>query len=147
MSAAGASRVEVLLITGGHAYDREPFLAAWQSDPEVHITHLEHPAATDAIADGAAVGFDFVVFYDMPGVDPRGQSRPTRLPPGVAEGFGRLTGEGTGLVFLHHALAPWPARYAGPPSRPRRMEPSRRVESGGLGMRTAGQQDRVSPAR
>ena len=110
MTAGGSERrVEVLLITGGHAFDREPFLAAWQSAPDVHVVHLEHPAATDAIADGTAARFDSVVFYDMPGVDPRGPSRPTRLPPGVAEGFERLTQQGTGLVFLHHALASWPA--------------------------------------
>lgn len=101
-------RVEVLLITGGHAFDREPFLAAWQSDPGVHVTHLEHPAATDAIADGSAAEFDTVVFYDMPGVDPRGPRRPPRLTPGVAEGFDAMTLRGTGLVFLHHALASWP---------------------------------------
>jgi len=101
-------RLEVLLITGGHAFDREPFLAAWQSDPSFHVTHLEHPAATDAIADGTAAGFDAVVFYDMPGVDSRGPSS-SPLPQGVKEGFAELTGRGTGLVFLHHALASWPA--------------------------------------
>ncbi|WP_280219630.1 ThuA domain-containing protein [Nocardia neocaledoniensis] len=103
------ARVEVLLITGGHAFDREPFLAAWQSDPGLHITHLEHPAATDVIVDGSATRYDCVVFYDMPGVDPLGPARPTLLPDGVQAGFERLTREGTGLVFLHHALASWPA--------------------------------------
>ncbi|OLL19252.1 hypothetical protein BKE56_004140 [Rhodococcus sp. M8] len=104
-----ADRLEVLLITGGHAFDREPFLAAWQSDHGLHVTHLEHPSATDAIADGSAAEYDAVVFYDMPGVDPRGPAKPTRLPPGVQEGFGELTRRGVGLVFLHHALASWPA--------------------------------------
>jgi uncharacterized protein len=109
MAASGGTRLEVLLLTGGHAYDREPFLAAWQSDPDVHLTHLEHPAATDAIADGRAAAFDTVVFYDMPGVDPRGPAKPARLPEGIEEGFAELTRRGTGLVFLHHALAAWPA--------------------------------------
>lgn len=101
--------MEVLLITGGHAFNREPFLAAWQSEHGLHVTHLEHPAATDAIASGRAAEFDAVVFYDMPGVDSRGPAKPTRLPPGVQEGFERLTRSGMGLVFLHHALASWPA--------------------------------------
>lgn len=102
-------RLEVLLITGGHAFDREPFLAAWQSDPGFHLTHLEHPAATDAIVNGRVGDFNAVVFYDMPGVDPRGPAKPDRLPGGVQEGFEELTRRGTGLVFLHHALASWPA--------------------------------------
>ncbi|MER7684951.1 ThuA domain-containing protein [Streptomyces sp. NPDC097610] len=110
MSTSGADgRLEVLLITGGHAFDREPFLAAWQSDPGFHVTHMEHPAATDAIADGRAAEYDTVVFYDMPGVDPRGPAKPQRLPAGVREGFEEMTRRGTGLVFLHHALASWPA--------------------------------------
>ncbi len=110
MCTAGADdRLEVLLLTGGHAFDREPFLAAWQSDPTFHVTHLEHPAATDALADGRAAEFDAVVFYDMPGVDPRGPAKPARLPHGVREGFEEMTRRGTGLVFLHHALASWPA--------------------------------------
>jgi type 1 glutamine amidotransferase len=110
MITSGADpRLEILLFTGGHAFDREPFLAAWQSDPGLHVTHMEHPAATDAIADGRAAEFDAVVFYDMPGVDPRGPAKPDRLPPGVREGFEEMTRRGTGLVFLHHALASWPA--------------------------------------
>jgi type 1 glutamine amidotransferase len=110
MSTSGAEdRLQVLLLTGGHAFDREPFLAAWQSDPAFHVTHLEHPAATDAIAGGQAAEFDAVVFYDMPGVDSRGPAKPARLPLGVAEGFEEMTRRGTGLVFLHHALASWPA--------------------------------------
>jgi type 1 glutamine amidotransferase len=110
VTAAGSDRrLDVLLLTGGHAYDREPFLAAWQSDPGLHVTHMEHPAATDAIADGRAAEFDTVVFYDMPGVDSRGPAKPERLPAGVQEGFEAMTRRGTGLVFLHHALASWPA--------------------------------------
>lgn len=106
---AAGGRIEVLLLTGGHAFDREPFLAAWQADPGIHLTHVEHPGATDAIARGEACRHDVVVFYDMPGVDPLGPARPNRLPDGVREGFARLTEQGTGLVFLHHALASWPA--------------------------------------
>lgn len=102
-------RIEVLLVTGGHAYDREPFLAAWQADNGLHVTHVEHPEATDYIASGRASEFDVVVFYDMPGVDPLGPERPTELPLGVREGFELMTKRGTGLVFLHHALASWPA--------------------------------------
>lgn len=103
------ARIRVLLITGGHAFDREPFLAAWQSDPDLHVTHIEHPEATHWIAGSSAERFDTIVFYDMPGVDPRGPAKPSRMPYGVQEGFDRLTRRGTGLVFLHHALASWPA--------------------------------------
>jgi hypothetical protein len=110
MITSGADgRLEVLLLTGGHAFDREPLLAAWQSDPGFHVTHTEHPAATDAIADGRAAKFDTVVSYDMLGVDPRGPAKPERLPQGVREGFEEMMGRGTGLVFLHQALASWPA--------------------------------------
>lgn len=100
--------LQVLLVTGGHAFAHEPFLAAWQADPGLHVTHLKHPAATDAIVERSACDYDVVVFYDMPGVDPLGPAMPT-MRPGVPEGFAALTRRGTGLVFLHHAIASWPA--------------------------------------
>jgi uncharacterized protein len=107
MSRDGAA-LTVLVITGGHAFEREPFFEAWDSDPEVTPTHVEHPEAADWLITGKAAQFDSVVFYDMPGVDPHGQSTP-QTPAQIVQAFHQLTRKGTGLVFLHHALAAWPA--------------------------------------
>jgi len=102
------TELRVLLVTGGHAYEREPFLTAWRALPDLDLTHVEHPDAEKWLATGKATAFDAIAFYDMPGVNPRGPRRPD-TPPGVAAAFDRLTRRGTGLVFLHHALASWPA--------------------------------------
>ena len=50
--------------------------------------------------------------YDMPGItftraDPPAEFPPP--PPGYAEAFRRLLDDGKGMVFLHHAIAGWPA--------------------------------------
>ncbi len=106
MRASGNLRV--LLITGGHAFDREPFLGAWRGRDGLDITHVEHPGAAQWLTSGRAEDFDAVVFYDMPGVDPLGDAMP-ETPATIARAFEALTLGGTGLVFLHHALASWPA--------------------------------------
>jgi len=106
----GHDSLRVLLVTGGHPFAKEPFLDAWAADPGLAVTHVEHPGAAEWIADGRAAQFDAIVFYDMPGVGFSVGELPSTpaAPPGVIAGFSTLTEAGTGLVFLHHALASWP---------------------------------------
>ncbi|KAA0120644.1 ThuA domain-containing protein [Mycolicibacterium sp. P9-22] len=99
--------LRVLLITGGHAFDEPAFLEAWGADPTLEVTSVEHPEATDWLTTGKAKAFDAVVFYDMPGVDPKGP-KASETPAAVIDAFHSLTRAGTGMVFLHHALASWP---------------------------------------
>lgn len=92
---------DVLVVTGGHPFQAEPFFAVFDHLAGVDWTGADTPAA----------GHDAVVFYDMPGF------HFTRSDPPVE--FGEPTGAhrrviaelldaGTGLVFLHHAVAGWP---------------------------------------
>jgi type 1 glutamine amidotransferase len=92
----------VIVVTGGHPFEREPFFAVF-----------------DAIAPGAwsaatapEPGHDVVVFYDMPGLRFTGGDPPVQLIEPTAEQratIAQLLDDGTGLVFLHHAIAGWPA--------------------------------------
>jgi type 1 glutamine amidotransferase len=103
--------VRVLLVTGGHPFDREPFLAVFDANPDVEWTHLEQPEAAARLSTAAADA-DVVVFYDMPGVAFTGDEPPVRTPapdPAVVDGFGSMTARGVPMVFLHHAIAGWPA--------------------------------------
>lgn len=78
------------------------------------ITHVEHPAAPAVFAPETLAAFDTVVFYDMPGILFAGagdQAGPSYAPPPRAfrDNLMRATERGIGLVFLHHAIAGWPA--------------------------------------
>jgi len=106
-NAASDVSLDVLVVTGGHPYEAEPFFAVFDALEGVRWSHSTSPG----------LGHDVVVFYDMPGlrftrsdppvdfVDPSDEQRAT---------IEALLDTGTGLVFMHHAVAGWPTweRYA-----------------------------------
>ena len=98
----------LLVLSGGHPYEEAPFadllasLAGWQ------VTHLIHPEAEAAVAQGAAQAADAILFYDMPGYT-FGDGRVETRPP--SEGYKAAIrahfAAGKGAVAWHHALAGW----------------------------------------
>jgi type 1 glutamine amidotransferase len=92
----------VLVVTGGHPFEAEPFFAIFDALDDVAWTAADEPR----------LGHDVVVFYDMPGLrftradPPLEPADPTDAQRRV---FDELCAAGTGLVFLHHAVASWPA--------------------------------------
>lgn len=100
--AVGDVTIDALVVTGGHPFEADPFFAVFDSFADVAWTGRTEPEP----------GHDAVVFYDMPGIRfTRGDPPLELIPPTddqrrtVAE----LLAAGTGLVFLHHAVASWPA--------------------------------------
>jgi len=106
-----ARPLSVLLITRGHPFQRDAFFAMFESMADINITHVEHPAAQVFFDPIQARAWDAFVLYDMPGLDFRAHAPPRFVPPPepFRRNFRRLLDEGFGFVFLHHALAGWPA--------------------------------------
>ena len=108
------SSQNTLVITKGHPFEREPFFAMLDgvfADRALgEITHVEHPAAPAVFAEETLAAFDTLVFYDMPGIafGPGGPAYP-EPPETFKNNLQRATQRGVGLVFLHHAIAGWPA--------------------------------------
>jgi len=113
---AGEAKTRVLVITGGHAFENEPFFQIFRDNSSITFTAAEH-AKTNATAwerDDLA-SFDTVVLYDMP----------MNITDAQKAKFLSLFERGTGLVVLHHALVSfqaWPeyerivgGRYPQPP--------------------------------
>jgi len=102
--------LRTLVITKGHPFEREPFFAMFDSVTGVEWTHVEHPAAAAVFEPEYARQFDAFVFYDMPGIRFTGQGPEFFEPtPRFKENLFALTKLGKGFVFLHHAIAGWPA--------------------------------------
>lgn len=103
----------VLVVTKGHPFEPEPFRALVDAVvPEGWTTtFVEQPAAAAILTPEAAAGFDLLLFYDMPGLLFRAGEPPLAMEPpaGLKDGFARLMDEGKPMLFLHHALAGWPA--------------------------------------
>ena len=85
--------VRVLLITGGHDFDREDFAVLMSRLPIVY-THVEHPYAHDMFRAETIKNFDVVLLYDMP----------QRISEEAQQDFIAILEKGIGVVVLHHAI-------------------------------------------
>ncbi len=113
-----ASDIRVAVLSKGHPFDQEAFLAVFDHLDGVTWTHIEHPEAVELVEPAQAAEFDVFVMYDMPGIEFTGRSAegrdvepPVRFfdpPPGYQQKFQQLLDDGKGMVFLHHAVAGWP---------------------------------------
>lgn len=98
----------LLVLSGGHPYEAEPFDTFIHSLGDWSVTHLVHPEAEEAVATGAADKADALLFYDMGGyafADGAVTAHPPSL--GYREAIARRFASGRGAVALHHALAGW----------------------------------------
>ncbi|MFN3215933.1 MAG: ThuA domain-containing protein [Acidimicrobiales bacterium] len=108
----------VLLLTKGHPFDKAAFFAVFDAlvaDPASSVTsytHVEQPAAQVFFDPERAAPYDVFVMYDMPGITFTGGDPPAVFadpPTSFVDGARALLDAGKGMVFLHHALAGWPA--------------------------------------
>lgn len=103
------SELEILVVTKGHPFERDPFFEIFDAMPAIGWSAVEQPAAQVFFAPEHAHHYDAYVLYDMPGIEFTGGGPKFHDPPAqyVAD-FGRLLERGHGFVFLHHAIAGWP---------------------------------------
>lgn len=94
--------ISVQVVVGGHPFDAEHFFPVFDSFDDIEWSSSHTPS----------VGDDVIVFYDMPGLHFTGAEPPVEFtfpPDDVVAVFDQLQEAGTGLVFMHHAVASWPA--------------------------------------
>jgi len=101
----------VLVVTGGHPFDQDRFLATFDELRGIRWHHAAVPDARRYFRPERAGEFDAIVCYDMQGFEFRKPDPPRLLEPPAdyAEGFRRMLEAGQGIVFLHHAISAWPA--------------------------------------
>lgn len=85
---------EVLVITGGHAYDTTEFYKLFESMEGIHWDSISHPAALDLLSSTGASRYNVLVFYDYV----------PDLPPEDSVIYLNLGRQGMPMIFLHHAL-------------------------------------------
>lgn len=102
--------MRILLVTKGHPFEKGPFFDMFDGFDGIEYTHVEQPAARVFFDPDLARDYDAMVCYDMPGIafTPDGPDFETP-PQRFRERFLALLESGFGFVFLHHALAGWPA--------------------------------------
>jgi type 1 glutamine amidotransferase len=102
---------EILVITKGHPFERDPFARIFDEMKGVNWTHVEQPAAQVFFDPDLAEAYDAFVLYDMPGIRFRPGELPEQLQPSerLVANMRALMEKGFGIVALHHAIAGWPA--------------------------------------
>lgn len=105
------SHRNIALMTKGHPFDRNAFFEVFDGLPQVDYTHVEQPAAQLLFAPEHARAYDAFVLYDMPGITFHPDRAPDfpEPPEAFKQHFSALLESGFGMVFLHHAIAGWPA--------------------------------------
>ena len=98
-SGAETSRkLKVLVVTGGHGFQREPFFKMFQDNPDIAFTQAEHVKDADVYDREDLLSYHVVALYDMPKTITEAQK--TR--------FLILFEKGIGVVVMHHALVSYP---------------------------------------
>ncbi|MGZ8919784.1 MAG: ThuA domain-containing protein [Limisphaerales bacterium] len=103
VSTLSSPKPKVLVITGGHGFERKPFLEMFSQNPNLSgFTHVAHSKDTsDAYDKSYLYDFDVVVLYDMV----------QNITEEQKKRFRALFERGIGLVVLHHAIVSyrnWP---------------------------------------
>jgi uncharacterized protein len=104
--------LRVALVTKGHPFNEAAFFEVFDAIDGIEWTHVEHPAALDLVRPHRAAEFDVFVMYDMPGITFTRSDPPALFPEPpecYKQGLRDLLAQGKGMVFLHHAIAGWPA--------------------------------------
>lgn len=111
MSQENVRKLSVLVVTGGHPFEEEPFLATFDELPGITWTPAPVPQAREYFRPERAKEFDAIVCYDMQGIEFRKPEPPGLLEPPAEYTAALLAmlAQGQGVVFLHHAMSAWPA--------------------------------------
>jgi hypothetical protein len=105
--------INVLVVTKGHAFERDSFLSMFDTMPDIEPTMVDQPAAQVVLAPENIGDYQAVLFYDMSGIPGVGLTHDGASPQGDPPPRYRLAikallQRGTGLVLLNHATVSWP---------------------------------------
>lgn len=98
---AHADSLKVAVVTGGHGFEKAPFLAMFEGHEGVAFEHVELRDDSEIFEDVAKWPYDVMVLFNMS----------QRISAKRRANFLELLDQGVGLVVLHHAIAAfseWP---------------------------------------
>ncbi|MGV0036045.1 MAG: ThuA domain-containing protein [Candidatus Azotimanducaceae bacterium WSBS_2022_MAG_OTU7] len=106
-------KTQVLIVSKGHAYNHDAFLAMFAEDEDIETTLVEQPAAQVLLRPENIARFDAVLFYDMSGIPNIGLlhdgANDTGVPPAdYVASMEALLESGKGIVLLNHGTVSWP---------------------------------------
>ncbi len=108
-----ADPINVLIVSKGHDYVHDSFLAMFAAMDGITTTLVEQPAAQIVLQPEHAGVYDAVFFYDMCGIPGAGllhdgANNSGNPPEGYVRAIEGLLEAGIGLVLVNHATVSWP---------------------------------------
>ena len=94
MAASCSKSSEILLITGGHAYDTTEFYEMFNSLEGISFDSVSYPDARKLLSSSEIGKYDMLLFYDFV----------PDMPMADSVIFLDLTRMGMPMIFMHHAL-------------------------------------------
>jgi uncharacterized protein len=91
-------KIRVLVVTGGHPFEKEPFFKLFEDNPDITYQAVEHPNAHALLKAAAARQYDVIVTYDFN----------QKISEEAKADFVARLKDGKGLVVLHHAIVAYP---------------------------------------
>ncbi|MCP5182186.1 MAG: ThuA domain-containing protein [Pseudomonadales bacterium] len=106
-------RIRVLVVSKGHDYNHDAFLAMLDAMPDIDATLVQQPAAQVVLQPGNVDPWDVIFFYDMSGIPGVGLlhdgANDTGIPPEpYRQAIEALLQSGKGLLLVNHATVSWP---------------------------------------
>ena len=96
-----AQKTNIMLVTGGHAFDTVQFFQLFDSLENISYQHFSQPEANNIIAKHKTDNFDVLVFYDMW----------KSISESEKNAYLKLTETGKPMLFMHHSIVSyqnWP---------------------------------------
>ncbi len=97
-TSSAREKIRVLVVTGGHGFEKEQFFKMFQDNPDITYRAVEHPNAHKLLTAEAAKNWDVLVMYDFN----------QKIADDAKADFVARLKDGKGLVVLHHAIATYP---------------------------------------
>ena len=98
---SGDEAIKVVVVTGGHGFDREGFLPIFEGYEDIEYTHFHLADDSEIFEDISEWPYDVIVFYHMT----------QNISEKRRANFKALLDDGVGVVALHHtvgAYQQWP---------------------------------------
>jgi type 1 glutamine amidotransferase len=101
LNAADTGKLKVVVVTGGHSFEREPFFKMLDSIEGISYTEAIQKDHSELFEDISGWDYDVIVFYSMT----------QQISEKRRKNFLRLLDRGVGVVAMHHimcAFQDWP---------------------------------------
>ena len=98
-AAESGAKLKVLVVTGGHGFNREGFFKVFQENPDITFTEAKQGKTSEAYDRDDLLTYDAIVLYDMV----------QNITDAQKAKFLTLFDKGIGVLVMHHALVSYQA--------------------------------------